>query len=58
MNIQYPIYSTAAAMPIQPPQGQADDECAELARGEWASLSILLSTGMGLLWFLGWLLTL
>jgi hypothetical protein len=45
-------------MPIQRPHGQADDEYAELARGECASLSILLTTGVGLLWFLGWLLTL
>jgi hypothetical protein len=45
-------------MPIQRAQGQANGECAELARGECASLSILLSTGVGLLWFLGWLLTL
>lgn len=45
-------------MPIPRAQSQADDERAELVRGERASLSILLSTGVGLLWFLGWLLTL
>ena len=48
----------ASPMPIQRAQNQADDERAELVRGERASLSILLSTGVGLLWFLGWLLTL
>ena len=52
------MYSTPAAMNIQQPPGRAEDDCAELARGECASLSLLLSTGVGLLWFLGWLLTL
>jgi hypothetical protein len=35
-----------------------DDDELELARGECASLAILLVAGLGLLWFLGWLLTL
>jgi hypothetical protein len=47
-----------AGMPIPQAQGRVDDECAEFANGECASLSILLSAGVGLLWFLGWLLTL
>jgi hypothetical protein len=43
-------------MLVQP--ANEDDDDLELARGECASLSILLVVGAGLLWFLGWLLTL
>jgi len=50
------MYSTGLAMLTRP--ANDEDERPELVRGDCASLSILLSLGLGLLWFLGWLLTL
>jgi hypothetical protein len=50
------MYSTGLAMLIRP--ANDDDERPQLVRRDCASLSILLSLGLGLLWFLGWLLTL
>ena len=43
-------------MLLQP--ANEDDDDLELPRGERASLSVLLVVGLGLLWFLGWLLAL
>ena len=49
---------TVPAFPMLLQPANEDDDKLELARGECASLSILLVVGLGLLGFLGWLLAL
>ena len=50
------MYSICLAMLVRP--ANDEDDRPQLVRGDCANLSILLSLGLGLLWFLGWLLTL
>ena len=50
------MYSIGRAMLIR--TANDENERPQLVRGDCANLSILLSLGLGLLWFLGWLLTL
>lgn len=50
------MYSIGLAMLTR--AANDEEEGRELVRGQCANLSILLAAGLGLLWFLGWLLAL
>lgn len=56
MTVQ--MYSTRLAMRSRSANDQPYDDNLKLAPGEGWNIAIVLFAGVGLLWFLGWLLTL